>query len=346
VYENQTFEAILERMLSKISDEIDKREGSVAYDMLAPKAAELAVAYMELDNIINLGFAGTTYGSYLDLKVSEYGIVRLEAVKATGVITFSSAINGLVIPQGTVVYTDDNIRFLTDNVATISNGTATVAITAETGGMNGNVPTNTIINTEMAGATCTNATTTSGGADIESDEDLFARYTEKINAPVNSGNTNHYREWAQDIVGIGDARVTPIWNGSGTVKVTLISTDKRAVTAAKVTEVANYIDTVRPVGATVAVESAIEKVINVTATLTLSAGFTLAQVTPTIQQGIIDYFKEAAFVDPDIKYTKVGTIILGVNGVLDYTNLQLNNGTTNIVLGVNETPVVGTVTLS
>ena len=41
-------EAILQRMLSKIPDTIDKREGSIIYDALAPASKELAIIYLEL----------------------------------------------------------------------------------------------------------------------------------------------------------------------------------------------------------------------------------------------------------------------------------------------------------
>nr|WGE07305.1 hypothetical protein P5658_21205 [Bacillus subtilis] len=38
MFEDQTFEAIMERMLNSISADIDTREGSVIYNALAPAA--------------------------------------------------------------------------------------------------------------------------------------------------------------------------------------------------------------------------------------------------------------------------------------------------------------------
>jgi uncharacterized phage protein gp47/JayE len=346
MYENETYEVILQRMLGNLSDTIDKREGSVAYDMLAPKAAELAKAYIELDNVVKFGFPQTTYGVFLDNKAAESGIYRLLSKKATGRITFTSSIENLVIPTGTVVYTDAGIRFVTDHDTTIFNGSASASITAETGGLNGNVPANSIINTELADVTCINDSPTTEGDDVESDEKFLKRYLETVQTPVVSGNTNHYRQWAKEIKGIGDARVIPLWNGNGTVKILLVSTDKKSVTSGKVTEVFDYIESVKPVGATVTVQSAVERSISVTATLELNINYSIADVKPLIEKEIIEYFKTASFVDADIKYTRIGTIILGVQGVLDYSNLKINNTTANILLGENETPVLGTVTLS
>lgn len=346
MYEDQTYEVILQRMLDNLSDDIDKREGSVAFDMLAPKAAELSMAYIELDNVLNFGFAGTTYGEFLDLKVGEVGLTRLSSIKASGLITFSSLIEGKVIPQGTIVYTDSGIQFTTDYQTSIYQGAATVSITSVEGGNAYNVPSSTIINTELADVTCTNNNPTSNGSDEETDASLLLRYYAKIQSPVTSGNANHYKAWAKEVTGIGDAKVFPLWNGNGTVKVIVIGTDKRAVISAKVTEVLNHINDSRPIGPTITVESGVEKLINISAHLTLATNFTIADVQSEIQAGLDLYLKGAAFVDPDVKYSKIGNILLGVNGVLDYSSLTVNGGSTNIVLGSNETPVLGTVTLS
>ena len=41
MYENVTYEDILQRMLDRVPDSMDKREGSIIYDALAPAAVEL-----------------------------------------------------------------------------------------------------------------------------------------------------------------------------------------------------------------------------------------------------------------------------------------------------------------
>ncbi len=52
MFESITFESIIKRMLSKIPSDMDKREGSIIYDALAPVALELQLMYIELDNIL------------------------------------------------------------------------------------------------------------------------------------------------------------------------------------------------------------------------------------------------------------------------------------------------------
>ena len=84
MFEDQTYKTILNRMLSRLPDDIDKRQGSVVWDLLAPKAAELAQAYIQMDTVLNLGFPDSTTGDLLERKVAEQGLERKPAVKAAG----------------------------------------------------------------------------------------------------------------------------------------------------------------------------------------------------------------------------------------------------------------------
>lgn len=76
------YENILERMLSNISDDVDKREGSVIYNAIAPAAAELAQMYFTMKNNIDLCFVDTAVEEYLDRLCEQIGIVRKKATKA------------------------------------------------------------------------------------------------------------------------------------------------------------------------------------------------------------------------------------------------------------------------
>ena len=47
--EGNDFEDILARLLENVDASLDKRQGSIIYDALAPAAAELAQCYIALD---------------------------------------------------------------------------------------------------------------------------------------------------------------------------------------------------------------------------------------------------------------------------------------------------------
>ena len=76
------FDNIMDRMLARVDDTLDKREGSMIYDALAPAAAELAQMYIVLKNNIDLVFADTAVGEYLDKLVEQLGVSRKQAAKA------------------------------------------------------------------------------------------------------------------------------------------------------------------------------------------------------------------------------------------------------------------------
>lgn len=348
MYEAQTKAAILQRQLDASPSDIDKRQGSLTYDVLSASAIEKALLYIELDNVLNFGFADTTYGTYLDQRANERGLTRKAAIKAVGSVTFSGP-NGTVIPAGTEVSTggESPIYFATTASATIASGTATVAAEAEVAGESGNVTIGaiTLLVGDLVGVvTVTNAAPFDGGVDVESDADLLARYLDTVRKPSTSGNANQYRTWALEVAGISDAKVTPVWNGPGTVKVVLLDDDKTAPSAPKVSEVAAYIETVRPVGATVTVVGATEVAINVSGTYTLATGATLTDARTQIAAGLKTYLATLAFTDPTVRYTQIANVVLSADAVVDYSGLTVNGGTANITIVSGSVAVVGTVT--
>jgi uncharacterized phage protein gp47/JayE len=347
-FEDQTFEAIIERLLSRVPNDIDKRQGSVVRDLLSPIAAELAQAYIEMDNVLNLGFADTTYGEFLDLRVAEQGLQRKPAVKSEGVLTFTGP-DGQVIPKDTRVSTDSERYFLTKSSVTIAQGAATVGAIAEVGGRAGNVAYVTIKNVigDLAGVvTVTNLQPFNGGLDEESDDDLLNRYKEKVSKPATSGNKFDYEKWAKEIIGVSDAKVYPLWNGPGTVRVVLVNSEKRTPSQTVIDDAREYIEEQRPVGATVTVDGVREVPIDVSATLTLTNGTDLNVVKAEITDNITAYFKRIGFVETVVRYTQIANAILDVNGVIDYTDLRVNGGTSNVALNDDEVPVIGAITLS
>jgi uncharacterized phage protein gp47/JayE len=73
-YEDITYEVILQRMLDRVPNNMDKREGSIIYDALAPAAVELQLMYIELDTILQETFADTAQRDYLVRRAIERGI--------------------------------------------------------------------------------------------------------------------------------------------------------------------------------------------------------------------------------------------------------------------------------
>lgn len=199
----------------------------------------------------------------------------------------------------------------------------------------------------MIGITAiTNENPTTGGANDEDDTSLLNRLLIKVQLPVTSGNINHYKLWALDVSGVGDVKVFPLWAGAGTVKVVIIDSNKQPASTDIVNAVASYIEENRPIGASVTVESAQALNIDITATITRDTNYTLEQVTANVSSKITAYLQSIAFKQNIVSYAWIGSLLLESTGVLDYSNLTVNVGTSNVTIGDEQVAVLGQVTLS
>ena len=82
MFENYDFDYLVDNMLSKVPDTLDKREGSIIYDALAPIAAELANFYVTLDIVMNEIFADTASYYFLIKRAAERGLYPEEETQA------------------------------------------------------------------------------------------------------------------------------------------------------------------------------------------------------------------------------------------------------------------------
>lgn len=347
-FSEQTEQAVLHRMLESMRSDIDKRQGSIAYDLTAPAAIELAEAYINLDKTLSYAFINEDMPSeLLTTAANMYGISRKQAIKATGSVVFSGS-NGQVIPAGTQIRTDDGIYFRTLSQATILSESISVQVEAVKGGTSGNVDVsniNTVVG-DLAGVLLVNNPLEfTDGVDEETDESLLQRIYDRVRKPATSGNIYHYEQWAKEVSGVGDAKVYPIWNGPGTVKVVLLSDTKKTPDHSVITEVEKHIESMRPVGSTITVVGASEVPINVNANLTLASGTDLSEVKSQIETAITNYLDGLAFKDTLIRYTRIAAILLDIPRIIDYEGLTVNGGSSNIEVLDEQVAVLGTVTL-
>jgi uncharacterized phage protein gp47/JayE len=357
VYEAQTYEVILQRMLDRVPADIDKRPGSVIYDALAPAAAELAQLYAELDINYNLSFADTASGEYLSRRTAEFGVVRRPATKARREGRFYGAGDApLDIPLGS--------RFSIEgvNYAAVSKiSTGVYNLECETAGTVGNqyfgalLPINFVPGLSRAelGAVLV------PGEDEEDDETLRQRFYEEISRPAFGGNVADYKQKVGAIDGVGGVKVFPAWQGGGTVKCTIIASDWSAPSAQLVDGVQNLIDPpaaigqgtgTAPIGHLVTIAGVQAVPVDVVATVTLADGVTVGQVQGPIEEAIgayllglrKDWAGQSQLV---VRVALIEAAILAVPGVIDVAGTTLNGSAANVALGPEEIPTLGTVTV-
>lgn len=347
-------EEILSEMLESVPNTYDKRTGNFIHSALSPVAEQLEKTDESIQQAEDKMNISNLSGDELEKRVSERtGIDRKEATFAIGEVTLTGT---GTINIGNLFETEEGIQFQATETKSITTS-GTVAIKAVVSGDSGNVPSDTItlFPVTLSGFTAvTNTNPTQDGFEAESDADLLGRYFDRIQTPSTSGNKNQFRNWAKDVAGVGDAKVIPLWFGDNTVKVVIINSARQPSSVVLVEEVQNYIDPgssgtgdgVAPITAFVTVESATGVNVNVSATIVLSTGYTQQQAIDNFTDDLIEYLASIAFVESIVSYAKIGAILLGAEGVEDYTDLLVNGGTTNPDILAEEVAVLGTVTLN
>lgn len=207
MYEDVTYEVILERMLDRVSNDLDKREGSVIWDTHSPTAIELQILYIELETIIQNGYGDTAAREFLIRRCAERGITPFPATKAI--------LKGEFTPANIdVTGKRFNINDLNYTVIEkIADGEYQVQ--CETVGVIGNqylgqmIPIDYIAGLETAEL----IEVLIPGEDAEETEDLRTRYFNSFNEKAFGGNREDYLEKANAIPGVGSTKVTAVWNG-------------------------------------------------------------------------------------------------------------------------------------
>lgn len=336
MFEEFTYEAILGDMLSKVDNGLDKREGSVMMDILSPCAYHLAQAYTILDNYIDLIFLDKAAGEYLDRNANNYRIFRKEPTYAERKIITNGAVE-----LGTTWGINDTTYTITELIQ----GNVYRA-KCNQGGTIGNIYEGNMDNIDnVSGITATLSDVIELGQEEETDDSLRYRLYSHIQRPSASGNANNYHKWALSVPGVGGAKVFPLWDGTGTVKVVITNNNKMPVTNDLIEETANYIESVRPIGAEVTVISCTDKTIHISAIIDVALGYNLQTAIQEFRKAAEDYFRLIAFTTSYVSIAKIGTLLLSTEGIVDYSDLSLNGAYSNISLTEEEVPVIGLVEL-
>lgn len=329
MFSNQTYEAIKQRIFDNINIDIDKREGSFLSNMVSPLSEELAKAYINMSDILSLGFIEDTFDTYLDKRVSEFGVYRKQGSKAIGEIKVEGK-EGAIITNGTLIKANDlyftvlnDIELPTDNI---------LYVEANEVGYKYNLLANTefeLVEKNDKVTSLINETDFKNGIDIESDEDLRKRFIKVVNNPSTSGNKAHYEEWALEVNGVSRAIVYPLWNGNGTVKVMVVGNDNKPVLEDVRKNVEDHITENMPIGCQLTVATPTNLDATIVATIELKEGYEIEEVKQEFEAKINEYLKT---VTTELTYAKIYGLLANIVGVEDIASLTVNGGTSNITI--------------
>lgn len=336
MFDDLTFEYFLESMLERVPNSLDKREGSIIYNALAPAAAEMAELVILLSIFYDESYVDTASYNYLVRKCKERGITPNDATNAIvkGEFNIDVAIGSR--------FSLDNLNY----VVTEKVSTGVFKLKCEDTGPIFNlgklIPIEYIEGLETAQLT----EILINGEYDEDEESLRKRYYDSLESEAFGGNISDYKEKVNKLQDIGGVKVYPVWNGGGTVKLVLINSSYDAPSTELINQTQEKIDPIQnkgkglgvaPIGHIVTVVG-VEKIsVNINTNITYQDGWNFEELKSSIEQTIDDYFKELnkTWADKEnliIRVSQIETRLLDLEGVLDIENTTINGNASNLTI--------------
>lgn len=374
-----TYEYILTEALSKVPDNVDKREGSIIRDALSPCCYEAAKHILYLADIIEQTYIETANGLWLDGRVIEGGITRDPATYAKKLGVFKTQLDEpcqISIGQSFSTVGDTILNYTAVQVYANEDGDVvpgSYVMQCNTVGSVGNSYIGRIVPNDYIEKLVSAEITTLlyPGEEEESDDSLRERFLANLMKTAFGGNIAQYRQWAKEIPGIGGVQVYPVWAGGGTVKLSIIDTDYNSCSSEFCQTILEKFDPensggetglglgIAPIGHKVTVSTPLPRTINVSGKITLLPGYKLETLLPQIKLALEEYLLSLRQAwensDDENNYSvivylgRINFAILNVKGVSSAYELQLNGTDTDIRLtetsSLQEIPVLGTVSL-
>lgn len=354
MYEDRNYKSILAAAKDEVGDEVLKSEGSLVFNALSALAYEIEKLYIQLDYIIKQSHAETADIEHLSMIALDRGIVRKKATNAYVKAEFNVA-----VPIGSR-FSLKGYNYKATEV--INDSLHHYKMVVEESGAGANTLRGNLIPIDFVDGLETAKVTELliAGDNEESRESLYKRYIKSFTSQNFAGNIAAYKEKLESYQGIGGAKIYPVWNGPGTVKAVLISSEYVAVSSYLIEQIKK--DAVPekgagygwvPIGHDLTIESVKDITIDVKTRITYAAGYSNATLLDSIKAKVQGYLKNIAknWKERDentgltVYISRLESAILDVQGVLDVSSTSLNSSGSNFILKTNEIPKMGEVKL-
>ena len=347
MFEDRTYEALLQGKLENVSNSLDKREGSIIYDALAPNSIEAAMIYVALDSVYNETYADTASRDYLILRCKERGITPHAATAAIGIGEFN-----MDVPIGSRFSCDKYNWVVTDKIST-----GKFHLTCETLGADPNgylgmlIPIDYIEGLESAQLT----EIVINGEDEESTDALRQRYFDSFSNRSYGFNRAQYIEVTEALPGVGGCKPYRAWNGGGTVKLVITDSEYGVPSSELITTVQTEIDPTQnsgdgmglaPIDHEVTVAGVTGTTVNITTVLTYGSGWSLEECLPYIEDMLDEYYKElnstwAREENLIVRISQIESRMLTLPGIVDIKDTKINGSAANLELDEDAIAVRG-----
>ncbi len=345
MYENKTYDAILNKMLERMKDYgVDTSEGSLLYSAVAPEAWELSEAYLAIDTVYNNTFADTAPREELILRAKERGLAPKPATHAV----LKGAFN-MDVPINSRFSLNDLSYTVTEKISS-----GTYKLQCEKSGTDGNkkfgelIPIQYIPELEQAEL----VELLIPGEEEEDTESFRARYFNGFNSLAFGGNKADYIEKMKSFSGVGGTKIYRITEQNYNILAVLINSDFKAPSQELVALIQEKMDPtgdgngvgMAPIGHVVFVQGVAEVPIDINTTITLEEGYVWEDVSEEVCAAIDEYFLNLAQTwetaeNLIVRTAQLEAKILDVAGVVDITGTHLNGTAGNIALSNTQIPI-------
>lgn len=372
-FQSKDYDYFLRKMLDAVPDNVDKREGSIIYDALAPAALVMGQQSLDMANVIKETYIKTASGEFLDYRAIEHGTSRYPATqteaKAKVLNDKKEPLDNVQIGDKFASIGDSPIFYAVTKI----NSDLTIELTAEVKGSSANSYIGQILpvtpNDLLSWAEITEIT--APARDVESDDHLRARLLSSQSWIAYGGNVADYLDMTSKIDEVGAAQIYPTWNGGGTVKVVILNNDLMPASASLVQKVKNALDPedkqaegygLAPIDHAVTVTAPEKLIVNIDISVKIDDTKVTRYVKDSINQAIEGYFQSLREDWSDINQrlgrgyeqtiyrSKILSQVMLTEGVVNAKLPSLNGKDADIDLvfsnSKSQLPVVGTVTIN
>lgn len=352
MFEDQTYDIILQRMLSKAPPEVDIREGSILFDTCASAAMEVFLLYAALDYFFKNTFADTAERKFLIERAMERGISPKEATYS--MVKVEVKPEDIELPIGTRFQIESSIFEISGKTSDGLNYLATCT----SAGVIGNRREGSLTSiSQIEGLQSAKILSLEIPAkDAETTEEFRKRYFESFENLAYGGNISDYKEWCNNFPGIGATKVFPHWQGGGTCLVVICNNQFEIPSTTLISNLQEYLDPIpnqqkgigkAPIGHLVTVRGAT----NVTVSISVSVQYDKTKISQPqilknkIAEGVKAYLSsqnrnwknQLDFLNTNSTHlicrkVAIESLILNIDGVEDVQITSINGANKNLEL--------------
>lgn len=347
MYEEQTFESIMDEMMEDMPDDIDTNEGSLIYNACAKHAARLEEAYIELSTICDNQYPDTADLEHLILFGQEIGVYIEEATCGT----FKGRFN-ISIEIGER-FSGDDFDYIVIEV--LDEETHEYLLECEEQGEEPNRWLGELDSIEPLDGLETAELTelVTPGKEEEDEESYRIRLLDYFGIKPFAGNRKYYEEEMKEIEGVGAVKLRR--REGAQIEITILNEVFRSPTDEAISDIQEKVDPLQnqgeglgiaPIGHAVTISGAIEQIVNIEVNIIYDEGYSFESLKSILLAKIEEYFAtlRQTWETTDkiiVRRSRIETAIVDVEGVIDVENLLLNGKQENITLEENIIPVIG-----